>query len=488
MSRWQSGAVNVLFITLDQFRGDCLSVAGHQVVETPELDALARSGVRFAHHFSQAAPCGPGRASLYTGMYQMNHRVVANGSPLEDRFDNVARLAARAGSESVLFGYTDQTLDPTLADGPDDPRLATYEGVLSGFDPVLPLDGHFDAWVADLADRGFGELTGVEALMSEDRRPAEYSASAFLTGRIISWLDDRPADAAPFFLHASYLRPHPPYVAAGHWAEKYRPEEMPAPVPVGEPAHPLHQLALGVPVAAAPTDPEAMARLMAQYYGNISLVDHEVGRLRRALEDRGLLEQTVIVVTADHGEQLGDHGLVQKLGYFEESYFIPCLISHPILVEGHGSVVDHFTESVDIMPTLAGILGEDQPVQCDGHSLLPFLEGDAPGDWRDSVHYEWDWRDLLMGPGHVGGDPERGLDECNLAVERTATEAYVHFGDGSWLCFDLRADPTWHTLTTDPSVVLPRAQSMLKWRANHLGGRWTQMVVGPERKGLWPEL
>ncbi len=140
--RWSStartarvGGVNVLFVTLDQFRADCLSAAGHPVVETPNLDRLAAAGVRFASHYSQAAPCAPGRASLYTGTYQMNHRVVANGSPLEDRFDNVARLARRAGYAPALFGYTDQGVDPSVVGDPADPRLDTYEGLLPGFDP-----------------------------------------------------------------------------------------------------------------------------------------------------------------------------------------------------------------------------------------------------------------------------------------------------------------------------------------------------------------
>src|SRR5690349_20757031 len=138
---WQDRGVsarpNVLFITLDQFRADCLSCAGHPVVRTPHLDRLAADGVRFARHYSQATPCGPGRASLYTGMYQFNHRVVANGTPLDRRFDNVALAGRRAGYEPVLFGYTDQSIDPRDADGPDDPRLSRYTGILPGFDVEL---------------------------------------------------------------------------------------------------------------------------------------------------------------------------------------------------------------------------------------------------------------------------------------------------------------------------------------------------------------
>jgi arylsulfatase A-like enzyme len=135
---------NVLFITLDQLRGDALSCAGHPVVRTPTLDAIAAGGVRFARHYAQAAPCAPGRASLYTGQYQMNHRVVANGTPLDHRFDNLARAARRAGYVPTLFGYTDQGVDPRTV-AADDPWLRTYEGVLPGFEVGLHLPGPAEA-------------------------------------------------------------------------------------------------------------------------------------------------------------------------------------------------------------------------------------------------------------------------------------------------------------------------------------------------------
>ena len=115
--------MNVLFITLDQFRGGCYGAAGHPFVRTPALDAVAAAGVRFSRHYSQAAPCGPGRACLYTGTYQMNNRVVANGTPLDPRLDNIAKAAVRAGYQPALFGYTDQSIDPREATGPDDPRM-----------------------------------------------------------------------------------------------------------------------------------------------------------------------------------------------------------------------------------------------------------------------------------------------------------------------------------------------------------------------------
>jgi len=146
--------VNVLLITLDQFRGECLSVAGHPLVDTPNLDRLAADGVRFTRHYSQSSPCAPGRACLYTGMYQMNQRVVANGTPLDARFDNVALAGRRAGFAPVLFGYTDQAVDPRTVTGRDDPLLSTWEGILPGFDVELDLRDDHLPWVHWLADLG----------------------------------------------------------------------------------------------------------------------------------------------------------------------------------------------------------------------------------------------------------------------------------------------------------------------------------------------
>ena len=477
--------MNVLFVTLDEFRADCLSCAGHPLVTTPTLDRLAAEGVRFSSHFSQAAPCGPGRASLYTGMYQMNHRVVANGAPLGHRFDNIARLARRAGYAPALFGYTDQGVDPSTVSDPDDPRLDTYEGVLPGFDAVLPLDGHFTGWLAWLEELGYGTLDPVAALASEPDRPAGHSVSAYLTDGLVDWISRQDG---PWFAHASYLRPHPPYAAAGDWSTRYAPADVGLPLPVVPGVHPLYDTARTVRWVAAPDDPDEMARVRSQYFGMVSEVDDQLGRVVEHLRSSGALDDTLVVVTSDHGEQLGDHGLIQKLGFFEESYRIPCIVRDPYRRGSAGLVVDAFTEAVDLVPTLADALGQDVPTQCDGRSLVPFLDGAVPEGWRRSAHYEWDWRDMVMGPTRTSGGRDAALERCNLAVERNDTHAYVQFADGSWLCFDLGADPSWATTTEDPATVLPLAQSMLAWRSTHLGGEHTQLLLGPDRRGLWPGL
>jgi len=197
--------VNVLFITLDQFRGDSYGAAGHPLVRTPTLDRIAGEGVRLERHFSQSAPCSPGRAAIYTGTYQMNNRVVANGTPLPSGLDNIALVARRAGFNPTLFGYTDQGLDPDRAQGLDDPRLDYYDGILPGFSVGLYLPESQAGWVQYLRAKGFDVQAGwIPLLIGEPDRPAEDSLSGFLTNRFVEWLGDQESG---WFAHLSYLRP-----------------------------------------------------------------------------------------------------------------------------------------------------------------------------------------------------------------------------------------------------------------------------------------
>lgn len=473
--------MNVLFVTLDQFRGDAYGAAGHPLVQTPHLDRIAGEGVRLERHYSQAAPCSPGRAALYTGMYQMNNRVVANGTPLAAGFDNLAYVARRAGYDPTLFGYTDQGLDPARATGPDDPRLDYYDGILPGFSVGLYLPESQGPWVRHLRALGYDVPSGWEgALLGESERPAELSLSGFLTSRFLEWLDRQDSG---WFAHLSYLRPHPPYVAAGEYASRYDPRDLDEPIaPVDIPSrHPLHQAALSWAAVTAPTDPKAMAHLKAQYYGMISEVDAQLGRVVAAIEARGEWEDTIVVVTSDHGEQLGDHGLLEKLGFFPQSYHVIGLWRDPR--RDGGRSVGGFTENVDLLPTLCDALDVDSPVQCDGASLTPLLDGrEVP--WRSAAHYEWDSRFLLLDQSPLPSTET--LARRNLAVSVSDRWAYVQFGDGSYRCFDLVEDPTWRTECRDVDVVLSAAQEQLVWRQRHLRRDLTDMLLTPERRGYWP--
>ena len=467
--------MNLLLVTLDQFRGDCLSSAGHRVVRTPNLDRLAASGVRFNRHYSQAAPCSPGRACLYTGTYQMNNRVVANGTPLDDRLDNLARAGRRAGLEPTLFGYTDQGVDPRTVQSPDDARLSTYEGVLPGFSVGLDLTGGYTPWTEWLKDLGYDAGSSAdEALASEPERPEEVGVSAFATNHYLDWLERQDR---PWFAHLSYLRPHPPFAAAGEWSRAYSPDEVDLPISPGANRHRFHEAALGMPEAAAPSDEGALRRLRAHYYGMIGDVDAQLGRVWDALERLGQWDDTFILLTSDHGEQLGDHGLLGKLGYFEESYRVPGIARAPTLPQAHGTVVNAFTENVDFFPTICEALQLDIPAQCDGLPLTPFLKGCGPPWWRAAATWEFDWRYLNLPALAFAWPWDRRSERDNLAVQRFDDGAYVQFADGSWRCYDLEADPTWRTEVEDSSRVLTYAQSMLAWRAEHTDRTLTSFLL-----------
>lgn len=310
-------------------------------------------------------------------------------------------------------------------------------------------------------------------LAGEPNRPAEHSMTAYLTDRFLDWHREQKR---PWFAHLSHFRPHPPYAAAGHYARMYDPAHVAMPVP--RPAEPerYHRALLNLPIMSAATDEAGLRHMRAQYYGMISEVDAQLGRVWAALEANGEWQDTFIIVTSDHGEYLGDHGLQQKAGYFGQSYHVLGIVRDP-RAAARGVAVDQHTENVDVLPTLCEAMSVPVPVQCDGHSLMPFLRGETPGGWRTAAHWEFDWRYVFVPSTDFSGARARDLDSQNLAVLRRDDAAYVHFGDGRALAFDLAGDPSWRTPLTDPARVLSLAQEMLTWRARHLDRTLTGTLI-----------
>ncbi|PKQ03309.1 MAG: sulfatase, partial [Alphaproteobacteria bacterium HGW-Alphaproteobacteria-12] len=190
------------------------------------------------------------------------------------------------------------------------------------------------------------------------------------------------------------------------------------------------------------------------------------------LKETGRWDNTLVIFTSDHGEQMGDHWLLGKCGYFDASYHIPLIIRDPRrAADGtRGHTVDRFTENVDIMPTMLDVIGAETPVQCDGASLVPFLESEgAPANWRREAHWEFDFRD----PADDSAEKRLGLTlhQCTMNVIRDEKFKYVHFTKLPPLLFDLEKDPgEFVNRANDPAylaVVLDYAQKLLSWRMNH---------------------
>jgi arylsulfatase A-like enzyme len=394
---------NILFITADQWRHECLSALGHPVVETPHLDALARDGTLFRRHFANASPCGPSRASLHTGLYQMTHRSVRNGTPLDRRFDNWALALRRQGYDPALIGYTDTSADPRLYP-PCHPALKTYEGVLPGLDPVLVIPSDHAPWLAYLRSKGYAvpaigptpsftpqadhpDSAGRGPSYAPALYAAEHSDTAFATDRALAHIAAQ--GARPWCLHVSYLRPHPPYVAPAPYHDRYHPDRVPEPRRAADREAEARQhpwLAHHLRTQRTAADwPEAHRRqLRATYYGMIAEVDHQIGRLIAPLKASGAYERTIVIFTADHGEMLGDHWYYGKDGYFDPAFRVPMIWRVP---DGRrGQFVDAFSEHVDVMPTLLALAGAPDAGPANWRTHASFHEGDQPRGTQHAAH------------------------------------------------------------------------------------------------------
>ena len=504
----------VLFISADQWRGECLSALGHPVVKTPHLDALAADGVLFRKHFAVTSPCGPSRSSMQTGLYLMNHRSGRNGTPLDRRHTNIAHEVRKIGLDPVLFGYTDTSADPRGLD-PADPALRTFEGPLPGYRIGLLFPDYMAAWMNDLRRKGY-QFEGRRDVYQpqpgfqkpEDRGhrfiptlfKAQDSDTNFMANAVLDWLGDHRTQ--DWFMHCVFLRPHPPVITPEPYNAMYDPSDVPFPQRKGTPEDEAAQhphLAQWIktfqrsgkydehnPNNLVDMPDLELRQMRACYYGMMNEVDDAVGRIVAHLKATGEYEHTLIVFTCDHGEMGGDHYTWGKELYFDQSFYIPLIIRDPrqSADAGRGRQVDAFTESVDLMPTMLRWLEADVPAQCDGRSLLPFLAGGSPVNWRQEAHMELDFR---AGPyGSNDGQNALGLepDQCQLAILRGARWKYVFFAALPPLLFDLQNDP-WEMrdLSRDPAhqtVMLEMAQKMLSWRLVQQEHVLTNLHNGPD--------
>lgn len=502
--------MNILFITADQWRGECLSATGHPIVKTPHLDALAADGLAFKHHYGQATPCGPSRVCLYTGMYLHNHRSLLNGTPLDSRHTNVALEARKIGYQPVLFGYTDVGLDPRNQDIVDD-----YEGVLPGMDAICHLNSKRVPWLAYLEQQGYAFTQKSQHVFAQQENypdaenkgqtyaptifKAEDSPAAFLIDEAIEYINIQ--QDKPWFAHVSFLSPHPPFVAPEPYHAMFNADDMPLPIrhetwQKEAEQHPWLDYYLNHKSAAAgfTTQPEICERrdlpdqelrqMRATYYGMMAEVDAQIGRLVAHLKQTNTYDDTLIIFTSDHGENMGDHHAHSKYTYFEETFHVPLIIRDPSKTANstRGKIIKAFTEAVDLMPTMLDFIGLDIPHQCDGESLLGFGRDVQPNEWRTEAHMEFDMR----APYDGKGKPPLGLkmNQCMVNIIRDDQYKYVHFTTLPPLLFDLQKDPDeFNNLANDPeykTVMIKYASKLLSWRMENDDRALTDMRLTAE--------
>jgi arylsulfatase A-like enzyme len=234
--------------------------------------------------------------------------------------------------------------------------------------------------------------------------------------------------------------------------------------------------------AATALEEGAIRQMRATYAGLITEIDDCLGRVFAYLEETGQWDDTMIVFTSDHGEQLGDHWLLGKVGFHDESFRIPLVVKDAGRSPRAGAIEDAFTESVDVMPTILQALGGTAPRSADGRSILPLLEGPPPSDWRDALFYEYDFRDVHY--SRPEGALGLGMDESALCVLQDQHYKYVHFAALPPLFFDLARDPhCFENLAEDPAhaaLVRDYAQKALSKRMRHAERTLTHFRATPQ--------
>jgi arylsulfatase A-like enzyme len=401
-------------IMADQLRKDALGCYGNCVVHTPHIDALAKGGVCFERMFAAYPVCAPNRASIVTGRYPSVHRLRTNGMRLpnsELTLMNVLREAGynTYGAGKMHFGPQWQfpadgspimDPDPAMAidPQPDENAFPWY-----GFDQVALTEDHrtgpYGRYLAEHGYNVWDELHSASYPQHATVRspfPEEHHQTTWITDRAIDYLAQHPSDR-PFFLWVSYVHPHHPFNPPAPYDTMYHAQDMPLPVwDEGEVARwpdayrKKFEATQGghEAIGMCNLEDEAWQRIKAYYYGMISLIDKNVGRLLDALQDRGQLDNTLIVFTADHGENLGDHRLLFKGTTYD------CVTNVPFIVFGPdvpctGAASNVLASSIDIMPTLLDLarLQPPDPSPMQGLSLLSALSGEE-NSVRDALLIE----------------------------------------------------------------------------------------------------
>jgi len=384
-------APNVLWICTDQQRFDTIASLGNKNIRTPNIDALVASGVAFTHAYCQSPICTPSRASFLTGMYPSSVHGCANGnSHWDTRAPMVTKLLADTGYDCGLAGK----LHLAAAQGRVEPRGDDgYRVFRWSHDPR-------DQWPEGHAYREWLAEQGHD--LSEMRKdpasiPPELHQTTWCANEAIAFMTEERE--GPWLMSVNMFDPHTPFDPPQPYADRYDADQMPGPLFRESDLDNQTKLA-GVDFQNSAITPEEMDAkdVQAKYYAMVELIDHNVGRMVDALEASGQAKNTLIIFMSDHGETLGDHGLLLKGCRFNEG-----LVRVPLIMSGAGVGVagrthEGLVELTDIAPTLLELAGLDIPERVQGKLLVPLLS-EPEATHRDAVRCEY-YRALPPRPGN----------------------------------------------------------------------------------------
>lgn len=393
---------NVLFLLSDQHRPLALSLLGDTRARTPNIDSIARTGLRFDQAYCTNPVCTPSRASLLTGLYTHNHGAVNNGTPWPFEIKTMAHHFSRAGYISGLIGKMhfvdaqthgfDYRLDFNDWFQYLGPKTKLYADELGRANSGSGLPIIDDLW------RDFGD-PWKDARTPDDRKgfvhvgraskiPEQDHFESFVARETVRFLK-RFGKRHPFFLISSYLKPHDPFMPPERFAAMYPPASMRLPDTWGKvdltkvPREIRNRIGNDGPNPEI-KDPEMAKRRIAMYYGNVAHLDDCIGRVLTALRELDLEKDTAVLYSSDHGEMLGEHGLWHKFVFYEPSVGVPLIFRVPGMTEA-GARCRTPVSLVQLMATLLDLCGVPVPGGLDGDSLVPLLR--EPGRRMDPPVY-----------------------------------------------------------------------------------------------------
>jgi arylsulfatase A-like enzyme len=427
---------NILFLLVDTLRADRLGVYGSQRGLTPFLDTLAERGVVFRNAYAQSSWTDPSIASLFTSRYQSQHQVISFGSVLREEEVTFTEVLRQHGYATAAFSANF--------------LLAAKNGFAQGFD-------HFQTFAAPATDAQGRPTFGKERAARIDREA-------------LTWLDQRArGDSAPVFLYLHYMEPHNPYAPEPQFLQhvlgaRARPDQAAV------------NTRMTMPNVGVFSD--EMAQGVTDYYdAEVMSLDAALRQLFTDLESRGVLERTVVVIAADHGEELRDHGLMghgQTL--FEEVIRVPLIM----LIPGQTTRVDVATpvSLVDVGPTLLDLAGIAAPPSFEGHSLRPFMG--LPARWSGAGESQPSGTPVAYSE-LIKDDLERLVPHERAVV--TASSKLIAGTDGEREFYNLAADPH----ETNASALGEEARAFLSGSLARFAAHVTQPAAPAATLQLDPE-
>ncbi len=379
---------NIVLIMSDQHRGDCVGIDGNAAIKTPNMDRIGREGIRFSRAYTSVPSCTPARSCLLTGLSPWHNGMLGYGRVAE-HYDLEKPQALRdAGYYTLGIGKMHWC--------PQRNTHGFHKTILdeSGRKETYDFKSDYRCWFASEAPNLDPDATGIgwnsyEAkpyVLPENLHPTRWTGDVAV--RFLLDYDD----AEPFFLKISFARPHSPYDAPQRFWDAYKDADLPAAV-VGAWAEERYAPRSGEDdnIWHGDLGPEAVRRARHGYYGNITFIDEQVGRILEALERRGRLDETLVIYTADHGDMTGDHHMWRKTYAYEASARIPMLMRWPegLSAGRRGRTVAQPVELRDILPTFLEVAEAPGAEKIDGASLLELARGNATG-WREYIDLEHD--------------------------------------------------------------------------------------------------